>query len=68
VIQVADETGNISEMLWRKKKSKRNWAEIQARLEIDYKAKANLTSITAKLPEVKQRSDETVNYYFSRAV
>jgi hypothetical protein len=24
VIQVADETGNISEMLWRKKKSKRN--------------------------------------------
>jgi hypothetical protein len=43
------------------------WQEIQTRFEIDYKAKAIATSIVAKLPEVKQAADETVNDYFSRA-
>jgi hypothetical protein len=43
------------------------WQEIQTRFEIDYKAKATATSIVAKLPEVKQAADETVNDYFSRA-
>ena len=43
------------------------WQEIQTRFEIDYKAKATATSIVAKLPEVKQAADESVNDYFSRA-
>jgi hypothetical protein len=43
------------------------WQEIQTRSEIDYKAKARATSIIAKLPEVRQAADETVNNYFSRA-
>jgi hypothetical protein len=43
------------------------WQEIHIRFEIDYKAKATATSIVAKLPEVKQAADETVNDYFSRA-
>jgi hypothetical protein len=44
------------------------WAEIQARLEVDYMAKtATATSKIAKLPEVKQAGDETVENYFSRA-
>jgi hypothetical protein len=41
--------------------------EIQTRFEINYKAKATATSIVAKLPEVKQAADESVNDYFSRA-
>ena len=47
--------------------SQQVWAEVQARFEIDYKAKATATSIVAKLPEVKQAADENVNDYFSRA-
>ena len=47
--------------------SQQVWAEVQARFEIDYKAKATTTSIVAKLPEVKQAADENVNDYFSRA-
>jgi hypothetical protein len=43
------------------------WQEIQTRFEIDYEAKATATSIIAKLPEVRQAADETVNNYFSRA-
>jgi hypothetical protein len=43
------------------------WAEIQTRIEIDFKAKAKATAIVAKLPEVKQAADETVNNYFGRA-
>jgi hypothetical protein len=42
-------------------------APIKTRFEIDYKAKATPTWITAKLPEVEQEPDETVNNYFSRA-
>jgi hypothetical protein len=41
--------------------------EIQSRSEIDYKAEATASSIIAKLPEVKQNSEETVNNFFSRA-
>jgi hypothetical protein len=37
------------------------WQEIQTRFEIDFKAKANTRSIVAKLPEVKQAAEETVN-------
>jgi hypothetical protein len=43
------------------------WQEIQTRFEIDYKAQATATSIVAKLPEVRQAADKTVNNYFSRA-
>ena len=43
------------------------WQETQTRFEIDYKAKATATSIVAKLPEVKQTADESINDYFSRA-
>ncbi len=44
------------------------WAEIQARFEVDYKAKtATATSMTVKLPEVEQAADETVKNYFSMA-
>jgi hypothetical protein len=49
------------------KVSQHVWQEIQTRFEIDYKAKATATSIVAKLPEVKQAADESVNNYFSRA-
>jgi hypothetical protein len=42
------------------------WAEIQARFEIDNKAKATATSIVVKLPDVKQAADETVSNNFSR--
>jgi hypothetical protein len=41
--------------------------EIKTRFEIDYKAKATATSIVAKLREVKQAADKSVNDYFSRA-
>jgi hypothetical protein len=37
------------------------WQEIQTRFKIDYKAKATVTSIVAKLPEVRQAADETIN-------
>ena len=43
------------------------WQEVQERFEIDYKAKATATSIVAKIPEIKQGPDESVNDYFSRA-
>jgi hypothetical protein len=43
------------------------WQDIQTRFEIDNKAKATATSIVAKLPEVKQVADESVNNYFGRA-
>ena len=43
------------------------WQKIQTRFEIDYKAKSTATSIVAKLPEVRQAANETVNNYFSRA-
>jgi hypothetical protein len=39
----------------------------KSKQEIDYKAKAKATTIVAKLLEVKQAADETVNNYFSRA-
>jgi hypothetical protein len=41
--------------------------EIQTRFKIDNKAKATAISIKAKLPEVKQNQDDTINNYFSRA-
>jgi hypothetical protein len=43
------------------------WQEIQTIIEINYTAKATAASIVAKLPEVKQNANETVNNYFSRA-
>jgi hypothetical protein len=43
------------------------WQKIQTRFEIDYNSKATTTSIVAKLPEVRQAAEETVNNYFSRA-
>ncbi len=47
--------------------TQKEWAPIQTQFEIDYKATATPTSTVAKLPEVKQGPDETVNNYFSRA-
>jgi hypothetical protein len=43
------------------------WQEIQTRFKIEYKSKATATSIVAKLPDVKQNPNETVNNYFNRA-
>jgi hypothetical protein len=43
------------------------WQEIQTKFEIDHKAKSTATSIVAKLLEVRQVTDNTVNNYFSRA-
>ena len=43
------------------------WAEIQARFEVDFRAKPTATSVVAKLPEVKQAADENINKYFNRA-
>jgi hypothetical protein len=43
------------------------WAEIQTRFEIDFRAKPTPTSVVAKIPEVKQATDENVNNYFNRA-
>ena len=44
------------------------WEHIQKSFEIDYHAKSTTTSIVSQLPEINQKSEESTNEYFARAM
>ena len=44
------------------------WEHIQKSFEIDYHAKPTTTSIVSQLPEINQKSEESTNEYFARAM
>ena len=44
------------------------WENIQKSIEIDYHAKPTNTSIVSQLPEINQKSEESTNEYFARAM
>ena len=44
------------------------WEDIQRSFEVDYHAKPTTTSIVSQLPDINQKSDESTNEYFARAM
>ena len=44
------------------------WDHVQRSFEIDYHAKPTTTSIVSQLPEINQKSEESTNEYFARAM
>ena len=43
-----------------------DWQVVKSRFEIDYKASPTVSSVIHKLPEIRQKDNETLNQYVSR--